>query len=83
MQARERTLLGLAKDVMEHDSSFTIKPTLVDIRCQLMAAVAFAQIYAESHPQDAEHLIHFVREIQKMSKELGESVYGKPIMDRP
>jgi hypothetical protein len=58
-----------------------IKPTLVEIRCQLTAAVAFAQIYAESHPEHAAHLHHFVRDIQRLSTKLGESVYGKPITD--
>ena len=58
-----------------------IKPTLVEIRCQLMAAVAFAQIYAESHPEHADHLHHFVRDIQSISTKLGESVYGEPITD--
>lgn len=60
---------------------FKLKPTLVEIRCHLTAAVAFAEIYAESHPQYAEHLHDFIGNLRKMSKELGESVYGKPIAD--
>jgi hypothetical protein len=60
---------------------YKMKPTLVDIRWRLTAAAMFAEIYGESHPEHTEHLHRFVKDIQKISKELGESIRGKPIMD--
>lgn len=63
------------------EESYKIKPTLVGIRCQITAAVAFAQIYAESHPQHAEDLRHFVQRLQDISNELVEAVYGRRIMN--
>ena len=58
-----------------------IRPTLVDIRCRITAAVAFAEIYAESHPQHADALHHFSEEIKKSLQDLHEVIYGKPIME--
>lgn len=58
-----------------------MKPSLVDIRCALTAAIAFATLYAESHPQHAEPLNHFIEEIGSISKQLGEAIYGSPATD--
>lgn len=63
------------------EDSYKIKPTLVDIRGRTTAAILFAELYAVSHPQHAEALHHFSREIKKIVAELGEAVYGKPIME--
>ena len=55
-----------------------MKPSLVDIRCALTAATAFADLFAESHPQHAEAVAHFIGEIRTISKELGDAIYGEP-----
>jgi hypothetical protein len=59
--------------------SFEIKPTLVDIRCRITAAVAFAEIYIESHPQHAAALRTFCQQLRRSVQNLGEAVYGKPM----
>lgn len=47
----------------------------------ITAAVAFAEIYAESHPQHADALRHCYEDITKSFHDLREVVYGRPIME--
>ena len=61
------------------EESYKRRPTLVDIRSRITAAVAFAEIYAESHPQHADALHHFYEDIRKSFQDLREVVYGRPI----
>ena len=77
-----RTLLGLMdRGGAVAEEPYKLRPTLVDIRCQITAAIAFAEIYAECHPQHAEALHHFYEDITQSFQELREVVYGKPIMN--
>ena len=71
---------GPAEDTVAGDA-FIMKPSLVDIRCALTAAIAFASLYAESHPQHAEAVNYFIEEITNISRELGESIYGNRVTD--
>jgi hypothetical protein len=73
-------LLSCSRTTVAGDA-YIRKPTLVDIRGRITAARMFAEIYAQSHPRHAKALHHFGEEITKMVKELGEAVYGKPIME--
>jgi hypothetical protein len=61
--------------------SYKLKPTLVDIRCRITAAMVLAEVYAESHPQHAEALRHFYEEINQSFQDLREVVYGKQKVD--
>jgi hypothetical protein len=63
------------------EDPYKLRPTLVDICCRITAAVAFAEIYAESHPQHADALHHFSKDIRQSFRDLREVVYGKPIME--
>ncbi len=63
------------------EESYERRPTLVDIRSRITAAVAFAEIYAESHPQHADALRHCYEDITKSFQDLREVVYGRPIME--
>jgi hypothetical protein len=58
-----------------------MKPSLVDIRCALTAALGFASLFAESRPQHAEAVNNFIRDIENISKELGDAIYGSPTAD--
>ena len=58
-----------------------LRPTLVEIRCQITVAVAFAEAYAEAHPEHADALHHFCKDISESFQHLREVVCGKPLSD--
>jgi hypothetical protein len=63
------------------EDPYKVRPTLVDIRCQITAAIVCADVYAESHPQHADALHHFYKDITQSFERLREFVYGKPVED--
>jgi len=78
----ERSWAAWGKGGVVAEGPYKLRPTLVDIRNQITAAVVYAEIYSESHPEHAEALHHFYEDITESFQELRDIVYGKPIMDQ-
>jgi hypothetical protein len=58
------------------DTGKPFKPSLVDVRTALTAAIAFAQLYGEANPSHRTIIAEFVTAITTLARELADAMYG-------